>query len=407
MLHKKITETTEQKEAIKLESREDILKFDKNEILVKLEKGEGTLKIEKVAVKKESIEEKEDKKEENKVELMLIKEDNSEVELKESEISGVQADKDKETTESSEVDKDENIEKEINLKEDVDKTEDAEKQDVSKNEDLIKEKNIETTESDGVKKSIKLDSETDLCSKQAAELKAMFPDLEVIQPSSKLSQTDCLSLKDKQGSGALDFTEANVAHFLYNAIKWPREYAIQVRLQHIIYAMETKEWPASKNFSAYASGIGNEYDIPIHELPNEPPKRDSNTPMSSIGESEVITITTDNLNRNALKKRKRHIAIDVETERAKLHALLNSTHGLQNPMSKQISPWDNDDSEDSRRSTPVSQQLLQPPPAHQHTSRHTSLPYDLKYHIPPKTIGQTTVIPGTSSTLTPIDLSSG
>lgn len=118
------------------------------------------------------------------------------------------------------------------------------------------------------------------------------------------------------------------------------------------------------------------------------------------------------MNRNTAamsKKRKRHIAIDVETERAKLQALLNNTPVLSNPMVKHGMSWENDDSEDSRRSTPVQQSALQPPPAHQQASRVLNMGYDMKYHHTPtpKTIGQTTVIPGTSSTLTPIDLSSG
>ncbi|CAG2056657.1 unnamed protein product [Timema podura] len=61
-----------------------------------------------------------------------------------------------------------------------------------------------------------------------------------------------------------------------------------------------------------------------------------------------------------------------------------------------------------RRSTPVTQVTLQPPPAHQQSQcpRVLSMPFDLKYHSSPKNMGPT-VIPGTSSTLTPIDLSSG
>lgn len=264
-------------------------------------------------------------------------------------------------------------------------------------------------------------TESDLCSKQAAELKAMFPDLEVIQPLSRLSQVDTFVLRDKQGTGALDFSETTVAQLFNNAVKWPKEYAIQVRLQHIIFAVETKEWPVTKSFSAYATGIGNEIDIPLHELPNDPQpvKRDSSTPMSlggTSGDSDImISGISSVMDRSLLNKKrtKRHIAIDVETERAKLHALLNSSHMSSNPLSSSkhaLSSWaDNDDSEDSRRSTPV-QTNLQPPPAHQQTSSRATMlnmPYDIKYHpAMAKTIGQTTVIPGTSSTLTPIDLSS-
>lgn len=255
-----------------------------------------------------------------------------------------------------------------------------------------------------------LDKEMDV-SKQAAELKAMFPDLEVIQPLSRLSQIDTFVLRDQKGSGALDFSETTVAQLFNNAVKWPKEYAIQVRLQHICHTVEYNEWPVSKTFTAYSGGIGHEYDLSIHETPSGTPKRDSSTPMS-MSESEVITITTDHCipRLNANKKRKRHIAIDVETERAKLHALLNSAHtGLPNPLTKPGTSWDNDDSEDSRRSTPITQNVLQPPPAHQNSGgpRVLSMPFDLKYHMPPKQIGTSTLIPGTSSTLTPIDLSSG
>lgn len=93
---------------------------------------------------------------------------------------------------------------------------------------------------------------------------------------------------------------------------------------------------------------------------------------------------------------------------AKLHALLNSSHTTAQPpaaLSKPVvisgsNTWEINDesqSEESRRSTPV-----QPPPAHQQ-ARTPSIPFDLKYTVP----GKPTVIPGTSSTLTPIDLSAG
>lgn len=72
---------------------------------------------------------------------------------------------------------------------------------------------------------------------------------------------------------------------------------------HIVHAIEHKEWPVSVNFSA-----GEELDVSQNEKEC----------------SEVITITTDHgvsrsmvsgNNMSASKKRKRHIAIDVETER--------------------------------------------------------------------------------------------
>lgn len=430
ILRKKVNSenlAAETKDAIKLESHEDILKFDKDEILVKLEKGEGTLKIEKVAVKKESTEEKDKKVEENsKVELTIVKSEKTENEEKvkpeekpkvepEEIINEKKEDIVEEQPDSSEnkTIETENTEEQVEPSEEVE-TPKTETNDQQEKEATVPEKTeekpppetkkAEETSTNEVKEKVEVkppktqfEDESDLCSKQAAELKAMFPDLEVIQPLSRLSQVDTFVLRDKQGTGALDFSETTVAQLFNNAVKWPKEYAIQVRLQHIIYAIETKEWPATKSFSAYATGIGNEFDIPVHELPNDPPKRDSSTPMS-IGDAELMSIS-DRTNYN--RKRKRHIAIDVETERAKLHALLNSSH-MTNPKHG-LSSWD-EDSEDSRRSTPV-QSNLQPPPAHQQTSsRLLGMSYE-KYHSP-KTIGQTTVIPGTSSTLTPIDLSS-
>lgn len=416
VLRKKVSteNAQESKGAIKLESHEDILKFDKNEILVKLEKGEGTLKIEKVALKKEgasSADEKDKKKPEKpeeKAALTVVKSEKEEetpvkteepapaatVEVPTSEEAELKSDE-AEKTEEPET-KEEPTESNTEVKEEAETKVKAEEVVVEKEKEKEKEKPKPT-----------VDETADLCSKQAAELKAMFPDLEVIQPLSRLSQIDTFVLREQKSGGALDFSETTVAQLFNNAVKWPKEYAIQVRLQHIIYAIETKEWPASKSFSAYANGIGNEFDIPIHELPNEPPRREAGTPMS-LGDSELITITTDSMGRaNSMKKRRRHIAIDVETERAKLQALLNNTPVLSNPLMKHGMSWDNDDSEDSRRSTPVTAAALQPPPAHQQASRLLNMPYDLKYHASPKTIGQTTVIPGTSSTLTPIDLSSG
>jgi chromodomain-helicase-DNA-binding protein 7 len=65
---------------------------------------------------------------------------------------------------------------------------------------------------------------------QAAELKAMFPDLEVIQPLSQLAEVDAYMLAGKQPSinsgEVLDFSEPTVAQLLaqsyQNPIKWPK-----------------------------------------------------------------------------------------------------------------------------------------------------------------------------------------
>ena len=65
---------------------------------------------------------------------------------------------------------------------------------------------------------------------QAAELKAMFPNLEVIQPLSQLAEVDAYLLAGKQPSissgEVLDFSEPTVAQLLaqsyQNPIKWPK-----------------------------------------------------------------------------------------------------------------------------------------------------------------------------------------
>lgn len=247
ILRKKVTshEAKESKDAIKLGSREDILKLNKDELLVKLEKGEGILKIEKV-VKKENADEKDKKEvEQDKTELAVVKSETEENPAQEQEPTET-----KEVVEEEEKpkeDKKEEEEKEsVEVKEGEEK-ETQEPEDMSKAP--VEVKPIEAT------KKTQIEEENDLCSKQAAELKAMFPDLEVIQPLSRLSQIDTFVLRDKQETGALDFSETTVAQLFNNAVKWPKEYAIQVRLQHIIYAVETKEWPASKSFSAYATGM--------------------------------------------------------------------------------------------------------------------------------------------------------
>lgn len=57
--------------------------------------------------------------------------------------------------------------------------------------------------------------------------------------------------------------------------------------------------------------------------------------------------------------------------------------------------WNDDDIVDARRSSSSNSNALQPPPAHQHGPRN------------PMSYSKPQLIPGTSSTLTPIDLSSG
>lgn len=107
-----------------------------------------------------------------------------------------------------------------------------------------------------------------------------------------------------------------------------QDHVLEVRLQHIVHAVEHKEWPVPRNFSAYNTtsimlGTSGELDLSCHDTPDATPKRDTSTPMSVSEGSEVITITTDHGTPRLppTKKRKRHIAIDVETERGKKTAL--------------------------------------------------------------------------------------
>ncbi|XP_028176738.1 chromodomain-helicase-DNA-binding protein 7 [Ostrinia furnacalis] len=97
---------------------------------------------------------------------------------------------------------------------------------------------------------------------------------------------------------------------------WFSERALETRLHHIAHAVQNREWPAAvTSKSEAARGAHQEADDRKHPL-------------------------------------KRHIAIDVETDRAKLHALLSS------PGAAHARDDASSDS-GSRRSTPA------PPPAHQ------------------------------------------
>lgn len=117
---------------------------------------------------------------------------------------------------------------------------------------------------------------------------------------------------------------------------WFSERALETRLHHIAHAVQNCEWPSATS-TASSSKAGD----------------DSST---------QVEISDDRK-----QSQKRHIAIDVETERAKLHALLSSpqaahsssreTHRL--PTSANLERDDASSDSGSRRSTPA------PPPAHQ------------------------------------------
>lgn len=243
-------------------------------------------------------------------------------------------------------------------------------------------------------------------SNQAEELRARFPDLEVFQPLMKLKQLDAMlmkgDVKDNLKSLSRVFDTSMV-------VKWFRDFALEKRISHIIYCVEKGVWPVGKSYSAYSGCLGIDLDLPLYETVKRINAMDDKRSSSST--PDIITITTDHhqMGKSSLsaalqsqlhqsmsvmaskgkKGQKRHIAIDVETERAKLHALLNNTA----PLGSQKSNWNEDDQEHGRRSTGGSG--LQPPPAHQPATRSSMSQYK-----------PTVTIPGTSSTLTPIDLSS-
>lgn len=82
----------------------------------------------------------------------------------------------------------------------------------------------EAKSSDVVKEKTKITPIEDKCSVQAAELKAMFPDLEVIQPLSRLTQIDTFVLRDKSTDYNNEPTVVQLLAHGYGSppIKWPK-----------------------------------------------------------------------------------------------------------------------------------------------------------------------------------------
>jgi chromodomain-helicase-DNA-binding protein 7 len=102
--------------------------------------------------------------------------------------------------------------------------------------DIVSENSLKGEESlDAVPHTTKQQTNCNTNS-QAAELKAMFPDLEVIQPLSRLAEVDPYVLGGKQpihSSGEiLDYSEPTVAQLLaqsyQNPIKWPKVRSVTV-----------------------------------------------------------------------------------------------------------------------------------------------------------------------------------
>ncbi|XP_052564493.1 uncharacterized protein LOC120426896 isoform X3 [Culex pipiens pallens] len=281
----------------------------------------------------------------------------------------------------------------------------------------------------------KLLTDEEMCSKQAAELKARFPDLEVFQPLMKLKQLDnSVSKEDiKQMTKFASMIDTSMI------VKWFRDFALERRVGHVIYCVEHGEWPVGKSYSAYTGCLGIDLDIPLHEtikriIPVDGAGSDSRRSASST--PDVITITTD----HAGAKQISQAALSAQTAAAAAAALSavglggsgsgsGSLQGLSQsqmaaaasaaaaaaagvslssmPNQKQSQlqsslSWNDDDIVDARRSggnSSSSGSGLQPPPAHQHGSARNQMS---SYAA-----SKPQLIPGTSSTLTPIDLSSG
>lgn len=168
-----------------------------------------------------------------------------------------------------------------------------------------------------------------------------------------------------------------------NPIRWPRDRAVQIRLEHIIHAVEKGEWPVSRFFTS--AGLADMFEYTPQGTPdNATPARDTPTPISECSdlappEDLIMTLPASSgpthTTGPSRRGRRRRIAIDVETERAKLQALLN--HGLSHsnllPQMQRLNslrasnsgPMDKEDS--SEGETPRnSRSKFQPPPAHQH-----------------------------------------
>lgn len=131
---------------------------------------------------------------------------------------------------------------------------------------------------------------------------------------------------------------------------WFTERALETRLHHIAHAVQNREWPGTVNMG-----------------------------KSDVGRSGQPETADERKH-----TQKRHIAIDVETDRAKLHALLSS------PVAAHCGPRDDASSDSgSRRSTPA------PPPAHQRVAPSPA----------PATVPSPSPSHGPTSLTAPVDLS--
>ncbi|CAG0889163.1 unnamed protein product [Darwinula stevensoni] len=187
------------------------------------------------------------------------------------------------------------------------------------------------TESEG--KVLKKEKEEKLIAKNPALSAAVGISLDFSQPLLSLAQMDeAIGRQSYFSSDPYGDPLLSHASTFGQAIRWPRDRILQIRVEHISKALETDEWPVPKG---YTSGS-------IDSTPDATPRRDTSTPMSS----------------------------------AKLRALLNFHHlSMLSPSGTTASPRSVLEEEPRVPATrePLSspshqqQQIqLQPPPAHQH-----------------------------------------
>lgn len=380
-----------QKQSIKLEKAAEI---EANENLIKIEKEKQKLKEEEVEeeikkdVPEDLVEDLTPTPEETEAKMEL--DDESVKEVVESKVEVDEETTDVKTT-SDEIEEvsdevkeekpiiEESEKMEVDVKPETDEPQ-VEKEKEDEIEKVDEEKPIEeetkpviVKEEEPIKTETK-DVEDAECNKQAADLKARFPDLEVSQPPmTKVKPFESILSKELKGKTffkynkiakkklikfPLNFPEPLKLSNLSIHVRWFKDFALEKRIGHIIYCVEKNEWPVGKSYSAYTGCQGIDLDAPLYETVKRLHTTiDFNSSMSSRNSTpDVITITTDqglskqlhsqsstasssmqsslqSASSQALaavaaassKKRKRHIAIDVETERAKLHALLNNT----------------------------------------------------------------------------------
>jgi chromodomain-helicase-DNA-binding protein 7 len=293
----------------------------------------------------------------------------------------------------------ETIEKSESPEKTVDEiVEDPEK--IIKPEDIKTEPGIERTGEPKVIDTVVIDDDdtlpektTDSSVKKSTEETTRTPQFPDLEPLMKMKHFDAMLMKGDMKDSLKSLSRVFDTSMV---VKWFRDFALEKRISHIIYCVEKGTWPVGKSYSAYSGCLGIDLDLPLHETVKrinsvDDKRSSSNTPESSLTalESQLRHSSSEfmgALTKQSKKGQKRHIAIDVETERAKLHALLNNS----TPMGANAKANWHEDEQDLRRTG----QSLQPPPAHQPSAR------SLDRYKPSVTI------PGTSSTLTPIDLSS-